>query len=49
MGREFLLLSALDLKDIPYNGDSHETLDRDHVKHVPSKVGFMSKTVATFV
>ena len=34
---------------ILYHGSSRETLDSVHVKHVPSKGAFMSKTVATFV
>ena len=42
-------LSVLNLKDISYHGDSHETLDRVHVKSVLPKGAFMSKTVATFV
>ena len=42
-------LSALNLKDIPCNGDSCETLDMFHVKYVLLKGAFMSKTVATFV
>ena len=42
-------LSALSLKDLPYNGDSRETLDKVHVKYFLPKVAFMSKTVATFV
>ena len=42
-------LTALNLKDIPHKGDSHETLDRIHVKYVLSKGAFMSKTVSTFV
>ena len=42
-------LFALNLKDIAYNGDFHETLDRVHVKYVLSKGTFMSETVATFV
>ena len=37
------------MKDIPFNGDSRETLDRVHVKYVLPKVVFMSKTVTTFV
>ena len=46
---EFFCLSALNLKDIPHNGDSRETLVRVHVKYVLSKSAFMSKTVTTFV
>ena len=34
--------SALNLKDMPYNGDSRETLDRVHVKNVLPKGAFMS-------
>ena len=45
----FVLLSALDLKDITYNSDSRETLDMVNVKYVLPKVTFMSKTVSTFV
>ena len=41
-------LSALNLKDIPYNGISCETLDRLHVKYVLPKYAFMPKTVVTF-
>ena len=36
-------------KDIPYHGDSRETLDSVHAKDALSKGAFMSKTVATFV
>ena len=46
---KFFWLSALNLEDIPYNGDSRETLDRVHVKFVLPKGALMSKTVATFV
>ena len=45
---ELFWLSSLNLKDIPYNGDSCKTLDRVHVKHVLPKVAFISKTLATF-
>ena len=47
--RVFFSLSALNLKDIPCNGDSCEMLDMFHVKYVLLKGAFMSKTVATFV
>ena len=47
--REFFLLSALNLNNIPYNSDSRETLDRVHVKYIVPKGALMSKTVATFV
>ena len=47
--REFFWLSALNLKDISYNGDSRETLDKVHVKYVLPKGALMSKTIATFV
>ena len=40
---------GLNFKNIPYNGDSREIVDRVHVKHVLSRVTFMFKTVATFV
>ena len=40
IGREFFL-SALDLKDIPYNDDFRETLDRVHVKYVLPTGAFM--------
>ena len=36
-------------KDIPYHGDSRETLDSVHAKDALSKGALMSKTVATFV
>ena len=49
IGREFFWLSALYLKDIPYNDDFRETLDRVHVKYVLPTGAFMSKIVATFV
>ena len=39
--RDIFWLSALNLKDIPYHDDSHETLDRVHVQHVLSKGAFM--------
>ena len=42
-------ISALNLKDIPYNSDSCETLDRVHVKYILPKSAFVPKTVATFV
>ena len=42
-------LSALNVKDVPYNGDPRETLGRVHVKYFPPKDAFLSKTVATFV
>ena len=42
-------LSALNLKDIPYNDDFGKTLDRVHVKYVLHTGAFMSKIVATFV
>ena len=42
-------LSALNLKDIPYNGDIRETLNIVGVKYVLPKGAFMSKTVATLV
>ena len=45
----FFWLSALNLKDVPYNGDSYRTLDRVHVEYVLPEGAFMSKTVATFV
>ena len=35
--RNFLGLSALNLKDRPYNGDFRKTLDRAHVKYVLPK------------
>ena len=41
--------SALNLKVIPCNGDSCETLDMFYIKYVLPKGAFMSKTVATFV
>ena len=37
------------MKDIPYNGDSRETMDRVHAKYVLHKGAFMSKIVAIFV
>ena len=40
---------ALNLKNIPYNGDTRETLDRVHVKYFLPKGAFMSKTVDTLV
>ena len=43
------LLSELNLKDIAYNSEPREPLDRVHVKYVLSKGAFMSKTVAIFV
>ena len=46
---KFSWLFALNLKDIPYNSHSRETLKRVHVKYVLPKGPFMSKTVATFV
>ena len=46
--RELFWLSELKLKDIPYNGDSRETLDRIHVRYILCKGAFVSKTVATF-
>ena len=50
IGGEIFWLSTLKLKDIPYNGDFRETLDRvSHVEYVLSNVAVMSKTVATFV
>ena len=48
IGREFFL-SALNLKDIPYNDDFRETLDRVHVKYVLPTGAFMSKIVATYI
>ena len=47
--REIFHLSAMNVKNMPHNGDSRETLDRVHVKYVLPKGAFMSKTVATFV
>ena len=47
MEDKVLLLSARNLKDIPYKIDSPEALDRAHVKYVLSKGAFMSKTVAS--
>ena len=47
MGIKIILTCSL--KDIPYNGDSHEISDMVHVKYVLPKGAFMSKTVATFV
>ena len=38
-------LSGLNLKNIPYDGDSRETLDRAHVKYVLPKGAFMSTFV----
>ena len=42
-------LSELNLKDIPYDGDSRETLGRAHVKYDLPNGALMSKTVSTFV
>ena len=42
-------LSALNVKDISYYGDSRETLGRVNVKYALPKGAFLSKTVATFV
>ena len=47
--REFFWLSALNLKNVPYNGHFRETLDRVHVKYIVPKGAFMPKTVAIFV
>ena len=47
--REIFWLSALNLKDIPYNDDSRDTLDRVNVKYVLPTTAFMSKTVTPFV
>ena len=49
IGREFFWLSALNLKDIPFNDDFRETLDRAPVKYVLPTGAFMSKIIATFV
>ena len=43
IGREFFWLSALNFKDIPHHGDSRETLDRVHVKHILSNGAFISR------
>ena len=48
IGREFFL-SALNLKDIPYNDDFRETLDRVHVRYFLPTGAFVSKIVATYV
>ena len=47
--RYFFLFSVPNLKCIPYNGNSRETLDMIHVKYVLPKGAFISKPVATFV
>ena len=49
IGREFFGASSLNLKNIPYNSNSHETLDEAHVKCLLSKGVFISKTVSAFV
>ena len=41
MRREFFLNLCTELKDVPYNGDSCETLDRVHVKYVLSKAVYV--------
>ena len=47
--RETFWFPALNLKDIPYNGDSRETLDRVYARYVLLKGAFISETIATFV
>ena len=47
--RETFWFPALNLKDIHYNGDSRETLDRFYARYVLLKCAFISKTIATFV
>ena len=49
ISEENFFLSALNLKDIPYNDDFRETLDRVHVKYVLPTGAFMPKIVATYV
>ena len=47
--REIVWPSALNLKDLPCNGDPRETVDRVHAKYFLLKGAFMSKNIATFV